>query len=160
MYFPYFVIISRWKRSWPFIWTNLNSIHPRMLCVTFSWNWPSSSSSEDFFNSVNVGFFWSPLKKYGCLLNRLELPSPKDATKMQDAFCQVWLKLSQWCLRRSFQISSMYFRYYICNYLQLEKGMAHYLNKLAYPSPTDALCWVWLKLAQWILRRRWKCESL
>ena len=26
MYFRYFVIISPWKRAWPFIWTNLNNI--------------------------------------------------------------------------------------------------------------------------------------
>ena len=28
------------------------------------------------------------------------------------------------------------------------------------PSPKNDLCQVWLKLAQWFLRRRWKCESL
>ena len=28
-----------------------------------------------------------------------------------------------------------------------------------YPSPKDALCQVWLKLAQWFWRRRWKCEK-
>ena len=29
MYFRYFVIISPWKRTGPFIWTNLNPLHPR-----------------------------------------------------------------------------------------------------------------------------------
>ena len=24
-----------WKKAWPFIWTNLNSRHPRILCVEF-----------------------------------------------------------------------------------------------------------------------------
>ena len=47
MYFLYFVIISPWKRAWPFIWTNLNPLHPRMLCAKFGWNWPSSSGEED-----------------------------------------------------------------------------------------------------------------
>ena len=28
MYFRYFVIISPWKRVWPFILTNLNPLHP------------------------------------------------------------------------------------------------------------------------------------
>ena len=37
------------------------------------------------------------------------------------------------------------FRYY----LTLEKGRALHLNKLKSPSPKDALCKVWLKLAQW-----------
>ena len=47
------------------------------------------------------------------------------------------------------------FRYYI----PLEKGVALHLNKLESASPKDALCHVWLKLAQWFLRRRWKCEK-
>ena len=47
MYFYYFVIISPWKRAGPFIWTNLNPLHPRMLCAKFCWNWPSSSGEED-----------------------------------------------------------------------------------------------------------------
>ena len=32
-YFRYFVIIFPWKRVWPFIWTNLNPLHPKMLCA-------------------------------------------------------------------------------------------------------------------------------
>ena len=40
------------------------------------------------------------------------------------------------------------------NYLPFEKGGALHLNKLISPSPKDALCQVWLKLAQWFLRRR------
>ena len=40
------------------------------------------------------------------------------------------------------------------NYLFLEKGVAFYLNKLESPLPKDALCQVWLKFAQWFLRRR------
>ena len=31
MYFRYFVIISPWKSAGPFIWTNLNPLHTRML---------------------------------------------------------------------------------------------------------------------------------
>ena len=34
--------------------------------------------------------------------------------------------------------------------------MALHLNKHESPSPKDALCQVWLKLAQWFLRIRWK----
>ena len=51
MYFLYFVIISPWKRAGPFIWTNWNPLHPRMLCAKFSWNWPSGSGEEYFSNS-------------------------------------------------------------------------------------------------------------
>ena len=46
MYFRYFVFISRCKRAKPFIWTNLNSLHPRMHCAKFSWNWPSGSGEK------------------------------------------------------------------------------------------------------------------
>ena len=38
MYFRYFVIISPWKSVGSFIWTNLNPLHPRMLCAKFGWN--------------------------------------------------------------------------------------------------------------------------
>ena len=41
-----------------------------------------------------------------------------------------------------------------CYYLPFEKGGALYLNNIESPSPKDALCKVWLKLAQWFWRRR------
>ena len=47
MYFRYFIIISPWKWAWPFICSNLNSLHPRMLCAKFGWNWSSGSWEED-----------------------------------------------------------------------------------------------------------------
>ena len=43
MYFLCFVF----ERAWPFIWTNLNPLHPRILCAKFGWNWPSDSGEED-----------------------------------------------------------------------------------------------------------------
>ena len=39
MYFCYFIIISPWKSAGPIMWTNLNPLHPRMLCAMFGWNW-------------------------------------------------------------------------------------------------------------------------
>ena len=101
MYFQYFVIISPWKRVWPFIWTNLNPIHPRMLCANFGWNW-----------LMVLKIF----KVCPCIFDIL-LSFP------------------------------------------FEKGVALHLNKLKPPSPKDALCQVWLKLAQWFWRRKWKCEK-
>ena len=44
-------------------------------------------------------------------------------------------------------------------YLPLEEGGALHLNKFESPLPKDALCQVWLKLAQWFWRRRWQCEK-
>ena len=40
MYFHYFVIISPWKRVGSFFWTNLNPLHPRMICSKFGWIGP------------------------------------------------------------------------------------------------------------------------
>ena len=62
MYFRYFVIISPWKGAWPFIWTNLNSLCPRMLCAKFSSNWQSGPAGENL-NIVIVFSLLSPLGK-------------------------------------------------------------------------------------------------
>ena len=37
VHFSYFVIISPWKRVYPFLWTNLIPLYPRMLCAKFGW---------------------------------------------------------------------------------------------------------------------------
>ena len=85
---------------WFFIWTNLNPLHPRMLCAKFGWKWPSGSGDEDFLiSSMFFRYFEiiSPWKGAGAvILNKLESPSPKDA------LCQGWLKLAQWFWRRRF----------------------------------------------------------
>ena len=67
MHFRYFVIISPWKRVGPFIWTNLNPFHPRMLGAILSM------------------YFWyfviiSPWKMVGPLhMYKLKSPSSNDA---------------------------------------------------------------------------------
>ena len=48
--------------------------------------------------------------------------------------------------------SSMYFRYFVI--ISYKKGGSLHLNKLESPSPKNALCQGWLKLAQWSWRRR------
>ena len=45
--FYYFPIISPLWRLWPFIWTNLNPLYPRMPCAKFGWNWLIGSGKED-----------------------------------------------------------------------------------------------------------------
>ena len=35
-----------------FFWTNLNPLHPRMLCVKFGWNWPSGSEEDENVKSL------------------------------------------------------------------------------------------------------------
>ena len=46
------------------------------------------------------------------------------------------------------------------NYLPLEKGRVLHLNKFESPSPKDALCLVWLKLAQLFRRRFFLISSM
>ena len=101
-----------------------------------------------FVNIFSLFRFYLPLE-YGTTLhlNKHDFPSPKDA------LCQVWLKLALWFLRRRFlKFVNVFspFPYY----LPLEKGGVLHLNKLESPSPKNALCQVWLKLAQWFWRRR------
>ena len=116
-------------------------------CLEGSWE-------DDFFYFVNVFSLFHnylPLEKGRALhLNKLESTSPKDA------MYQVWLKLARWFWRSIF-FNFVYVFLPFRNYLPLEKGGALHLNKLESPSPMDALCQVWLKLAQ--SRRRWKCEK-
>ena len=126
-----------------------------MYCAKFWWNCHMCSGEERFFNFLKVFLLFRnylPLVKGRALfLNKLESPSPKDA------LCQVWLKLTQWFWRRFLNFVNVFslFR----NYLPLEKGGVLHLNKLESPAPKDALCQVWLKLAQCFWRRRWKCEN-
>ena len=75
-----------------------------MLCAKFGWHWVNGSGEEDFY------------------------------------------------------ISSMYFHYFVI-ISPWKKGRFLHLKKLESPSPKDALWQVWLKLTQWFMRRRWKCEK-
>ena len=55
--FHYFEIIFPCKRTRPFIWTKLNSLHSRLLCAKFSWNKPSGSRGEDFNLTMYFRYF-------------------------------------------------------------------------------------------------------
>ena len=65
-----FVIITSWKRVWPFIWTNLNALQPRRHCCKFGWNLDGCFWRRRFFNFVNVFLLFQnylPLEKDGAL---------------------------------------------------------------------------------------------
>ena len=105
---------------------------------------------EKIFKYVNVFLLFCnylPLEKGVALhLNKLESPSPRNA------LCKELLKLVHWFWRRRFlNFFNIFLLFH--NYLPLEKGVAHHLNKLESPSPRDALCYVWLKLVHWFWRR-------
>jgi len=52
---------------------------------------------KKIFKYLSISFHFLPLKGQPLYLNKSE--SPKSIT---DAFCQVWLKLAHWLLRRCF----------------------------------------------------------
>ena len=52
MYIRQFII-----RVGHFIWTNMNSLHPRLQCARFGWNGPSGSAQEDYILSMYVPYF-------------------------------------------------------------------------------------------------------
>ena len=54
------------------------TLHPRMLCAKFGWNWPSGSGKDfNFVNVLSLFCNYLPLEKGGAHhLNKLESPSP------------------------------------------------------------------------------------
>ena len=71
-----FIIISLWKRYWPFILTNLNSLYPIMLCAEFGWNWPRISWEEDRRQAIrkahlNFQLRWAKISNKMCLWNTM-----------------------------------------------------------------------------------------
>ena len=130
---------------------NLNFLYPRMLYTRFGWNWPCSTEVENF-QIFSIYFFiillLSPLEE-GCwpLFVQIWIPST------QGCFVPNLVEIGPVVLKREFlNIFNiiLLFRFY----LPFENGLALHLNKLESPSPKDAWCQVWLKLAQWFLRRR------
>lgn len=40
-------MISPLKKTWPFIWANLNAFNLRTFCANFDWNWLCGSEEEN-----------------------------------------------------------------------------------------------------------------
>ena len=69
----YFAIISTWRKKWPFIWTNLNPLHPRLLCAKFC---SDGSQEEDFLKFYYLAIIspWEKARPLICTnLNPLHL---------------------------------------------------------------------------------------
>jgi hypothetical protein len=102
-----FVIFSPLKKTWPFICIILNSLHPRMICTKFDWNWPTGSEGEDFFFNINTcnifpicGYSWPPctmiwtnlilhyIRKLSCKYELFSLSNTwEDFSMAQPHFC-------------------------------------------------------------------------
>jgi hypothetical protein len=60
---PTFGSISPFRRTRPFIWIDLNSLCPRMICIKFDWNWPAGPGNFILKFSVNLLFcYYLPLE--------------------------------------------------------------------------------------------------
>ena len=124
--FAILLVSPNFKRCGLSIWTNLNSLYPGMLFAKFGWNWPSGSTCKFslFCNYLPLKICMA------LHLNKLMYPSTKDDLCQDDwnwTSCsgeedflkssiyfhyfiiispwkkekpQVWLKLTQWFLRR------------------------------------------------------------
>ena len=152
MYFCYFLIISPWKRVGPFIWRKLRSPSPKDdLCLVWlklaQWFW--RRRFLNFVNAFSLFLNYVPLEKCGALyLNRLESPFPRRC--IVPSLVEIGSVVLE---RKIFLISSMYFRYFAI-ISPWKRAEPFIWKKPEFLSPNDALCQVWLKLAQWFWRRR------
>ena len=149
---------SKRKIKWPYVSNFLNLYSRTTAMVLHLYKF---ESTLNFVNVFSLFRNYLPLEKCKALrLNKLEFSSSKLNPVHPRIHCVKfgwnWPSCSgkeNLCL-----ISSMFFRYLVIIF-PLEKGGALHLNKRESPSPKDALCQVWLKLAKWFWRRRWKCEK-
>ena len=109
--FWYFIIVSAWKKVWPFIRSNFNPRQPKMLGVKFGWNWPNGSRKDIlillmfFFFFCNF-FIISRLKRLGIFLwTNLNSHHPM---MLCAKFCLNWINGSG---DENFSISFKYFGY-------------------------------------------------
>jgi hypothetical protein len=103
--FLHFCNYLPFKRTWPFIWTKLNPLHPKIICTKFDWIWLAGSGEEDF-KKFSVYFYTFAIishwrRAIPSIWTNLNPPPP------QDDLCQVWLKLAQWFWRRSRKCKSL-----------------------------------------------------
>ena len=95
---------------WFFIWTNLNPLHPRMLCAKFGWSWLSGSGEEDFLIlSMYFHYFVNYLP--------FEKGRPFLWTKLNPLYLIMYCANFGWNWLsgsgEDFLISPMYFRYFL-----------------------------------------------
>ena len=81
MYFCFFCNYLPWEKGGALHLNKLESLHPRILCAKFGWNWLSGSGEEDFLIlSLFFPYFcnYLPWEKGGALhLNKLESLHPR-----------------------------------------------------------------------------------
>ena len=153
MYYRNFVIITPWKRAEPFILKKKPWIPFIQECFVPSLVEIGTAVLEKkIFKSCQCNFTilqLSPLEKRNS-------PSIEQIWIFlaQGCFVPIWLYWPSGSGEEDFLNTSMYFSYSKLSPLWNRAGPSLNLNKLESPLPKDALCQVWLKLAQWFWRRR------
>ena len=103
MYFCYFVVISPWKRVWPFIFTNLNTLNQgcfaSSLFILTQW-----FLIRRFLNFVNV---------YSLFRNYLPLEKGLDSHHPSMLCAKFGWNWPSGSWEEDISISSMYFRYFV-----------------------------------------------
>ena len=91
----YFVIISPWKRMGPFIWINLNPLHPRMFCAKFVEIGLVVLEKKMYFEfAISLS---SPLGKGQALHLKKKKLNPIHPRMLCAKFCWNWsVSLSTW----------------------------------------------------------------
>jgi hypothetical protein len=96
------MIVSSLKKTLSFIWTVLNSLHPRMICIKFDWNWPAGEKTFKLiqYTSTLLQLF-PPGKGVDLQLNNYQFPLYRND------LCHFWLKLAKRFWRRSKKCESL-----------------------------------------------------
>ena len=135
--------------------TNLNSLHPRMISPKFDWNWSSGSEDEDF--QISSMYFC-----YFVIISHWKWAWPFIRMNLNPFHPRMICAKFDWnypsgSAEENFHISSMYFRHFVI--ISPWKWAWPFIWTNLIPLPKVALSQVWLKLAKWFWRRRWKCEK-
>ena len=139
------------KKSWPFIWTNLNPLYATMRCAKFGWNWLSTFSLVLLKKChCNFWFFWFcyylPLIKDEQTINSIH-PGMLYAKFVLNIGLVVIIENLRFILKYCVSVISL-----LNMYLPLGSGLVIHLKKIESPSFKYVLSS--LKLDRWFWRRR------
>jgi hypothetical protein len=126
-----------------FIWTNLNPLPPRMICVKSNQNWPCGSGEQDLSITPSHFFNYLPCEEdLAFYLNKIESPSPKDN------LYQVWPAGSGKKTSKHFQCI-----FTLSLLSSLGEGQSPFIWTNLKPLPLEMIFAKWSKLAQWFWRK-------
>jgi hypothetical protein len=132
------------------IFTNLNLYYIRMLSCKFQLFYPSSSWEDFWMNQPNFYIF--------VIISPLKRTWPFIWIKSNFLYPRIIPTVFDWIWSSGSGEEDNFLKYFrvlllFCYYLPLERGNTLHLNKLESPPPKDDLYQVWIKLAQYFLRR-------